>query len=629
MEKDEIELLDDNFNEYKKKINELSDEQQKERDLYLKRIANGTMQGPLTGYASIDKTWLANYDDNAIKSRVPEGSIYEYFYNSCKDNLEQVLIEYDGREYTARKILENICCVEEILKDKGVKRGDIVSIALPDTPESIYYIYAINKLGAKVSEIDPRQNDYKTKQDLNNTIPNGDVFINLITEKEKTERIMSDTKVTKVIYVSPFESSSSKNITKHIVNFISKLKRLDKEKSHHELMKQKKNRVYDTTDFETFACFDKKETAFILHTGGTTGVHKGVELSNEAINTTVFEHNFLMDGKVNKGDVFLNPLPQFITYGFTSMHLGLSKGFKMILLLLPTSEAMEKAIIERKPRLIFGGPIHWESIINSPKIDKMDLGFIRVPVAGGEKIPLSIKEKVNNFFKEHNCQINLFDGYGLSETTGVFSVAIDDNTVGTVGNPLLFNNLKIVDPNLLVEVPYGVEGEILIEGASMMNQYHNNVSENDRVYVEVDGRKMFRTGDLGKVSESGEISVVGRLKRIFVCGVDKVYQDTMEEVITTLPFVKKCLITKIPDEEKREVPKAHIILEDGYDETEQAIYTKAIEDIVAEKISVNVIPKYFSYDKEFKYTPNGKIDFKLMEEQDLLEYNESIESKRR
>ena len=120
----------------------------------------------------------------------------------------------------------------------------------------------------------------------------------------------------------------------------------------------------------------------------------------------------------------------------------------------------------------------------------------------------------------------------------------------------------------------------------------------------------------------------GRYKRIFVCGVDKVYQEAMEELICTLPYVKKCVVVAIPDDILRNVPKVHIILNDEYKNPKfEKIVISDIEKLVSERMSKNVVPKYYSFDQKLLYTPNGKVDFKNIQEQDIIELQEKTEKR--
>ena len=108
--------------------------------------ANTTPEKELTGYPSIDKPWLKYYSEEAINAPLPECTIYEYLWANNKDHLDDVALIYFGRKITYRKLFENIDRAAEAFKSLGVESGDIVAMALPNVPENIYCMYAINKV---------------------------------------------------------------------------------------------------------------------------------------------------------------------------------------------------------------------------------------------------------------------------------------------------------------------------------------------------------------------------------------------------------------------------------------------------------------------------------------------------
>lgn len=141
----------------KKKIIKLNNE--KFRDLYLRDLSLGTLQGPPTGYPSIDKPWLKFYTPNDILTDIDESSnIYEYMYKCNKSNLDRIAINYYGRTYTYKELIININNVANKFRALGIKENDVISICMPSTPETIFSIYALNKIGAICDMIDPRSN---------------------------------------------------------------------------------------------------------------------------------------------------------------------------------------------------------------------------------------------------------------------------------------------------------------------------------------------------------------------------------------------------------------------------------------------------------------------------------------
>lgn len=102
----------------------------------------------LTGYPSIDKPWLKYYDARALDIPLPKMSMYDYLRQCNKDYLNNTALNYFGKKTSYKKMFENIDHVACALQANGVKKGDIVSICTLTAPETVYLIYAINKVGA-------------------------------------------------------------------------------------------------------------------------------------------------------------------------------------------------------------------------------------------------------------------------------------------------------------------------------------------------------------------------------------------------------------------------------------------------------------------------------------------------
>ena len=156
----------------KEKISKLSDEEKKLRDLYLRKISSGELYGPMTGYPSIDKSWLKYFDDTSIEALLKYGdkniSMYEQLYNYGINHLDDVILEYLGSEFTYRELLKNIDKTAASLMSLGISNNEIIPIILPNCPETRYLIYACSKIGAIPNPIMPTIN----QKDLENIIEN-------------------------------------------------------------------------------------------------------------------------------------------------------------------------------------------------------------------------------------------------------------------------------------------------------------------------------------------------------------------------------------------------------------------------------------------------------------------------
>lgn len=565
---------------------------------------------------SFEKRWLKNMpSDEKIIGIKPTGNLYNYLYECNKNNMNNIAISVpslrvlnsnnalDSISY--EELFENIDKCVVIFKEIGIKKGDIVPLVILNIPEAVYCLYALNKIGAVSCFIDPRMNEFCLKRDID--LVDSKVLLSITYACSKIKNITFKNNLIKILMLSTMASSKN-TLLKKFIEFQDKINGNSISKEYTDFSK-----LIENTEKSIQLNDGIGETsASIVFTGGTTGTHKGVVLSNKALNTTVFEHHYLIDD-ISKGERFLDILPPFIAYGLTSMHLSLCFGLETILDPVPIPKLFAKKIEKYRPSVAFGGPIHWESFAEMSKAK--DLSFLRYPVSGGEKLPESTAKKINEVLKRKNST-EILDGYGATETCGVFSIKMPKNTANTVGYPLRYNNVCIVNPDTMEEKNYNELGEVLISGPSIMEGYYKNKEENDKVFVtDKYNRTWLKTGDTGMINDKGELIITGRIKRIFVCGVTKVYPPELEEIIMEIDGIRKCAVTGVNDEKLRTVPKVHLIKE------QDCLYSnQEIESIITEQIKKRVgqeaIPKYYSFDNDFLYTPSGKIDFMAMTKKD-------------
>ena len=112
----------------------------------------------LTGYPSVDKPWLKYYTEEAIHAQLPEHTLYEYLWENNKNHLNNTALNYYNHKIPYGQLFEEIDRVAKAFVALGVKQGEIVAICSVNTPETVYALYALNRLGAIANMIDPRTN---------------------------------------------------------------------------------------------------------------------------------------------------------------------------------------------------------------------------------------------------------------------------------------------------------------------------------------------------------------------------------------------------------------------------------------------------------------------------------------
>jgi len=394
----------------KEKLSKLNELEQKQRDLYLRKLNTGEIEGPLTGYASIDKPWLRFYTEKQIETDMPKMSVYSYLYEQNKNHLDRNALSYYGRKIKFRELFRKIDETAKALKASGVKENDIVTISLPNTPEAVYLFYAMSKIGAIANMVDPRTSAEGIKDYIKETKSKKVIMINSYYEIEeeiggkkikktdayynKVKDLTEDGTVEQIIAVSPSESlpNGLKGAFK-LKDYIESKKAKDKKVSLND----------KTIDWQTFIeggkdYFGKLEAEYIenkpfiiVHTGGTTGPPKGVVLSNENINAVALQ-SVLTGIDMQREHNWLDIMPPFIAYGLgMGLHLPLTIGMETILIAEFEAKKFDRLLVKHKPIHMVFVPSYWGPIINSKKLAKKDLSYIIAPTVGGDAMNTTLE----------------------------------------------------------------------------------------------------------------------------------------------------------------------------------------------------------------------------------------------
>ena len=307
--------------------------------------------------------------------------------------MDDTALIYMGEKYTYQSLFENIDKVASAFHSMGICEGDKVAVCSITTPEIIYSIYGLNKLGVTVNLLEPRNNAERIRDYL--LMSNCEYMIMLDICYPKIQSIAQDTKLKKIIVVSPIDSASFVNkVGYQITGKKSKICFGGMYENWKEFLKRA-----DYLENVPSAPYDGKRPAVIVYTGGTTGVPKGAMLSDDAVNhISAFARISTCIGEERQED-FLGIMPPFIAYGLCcGIHGPLSVGNRLIVIPNFKPENFKKLVLKYKPNHFIGVPSFFEELANYSK--NVNLSFIKCAIAGGDKMSLNAECKVNEFFKK-------------------------------------------------------------------------------------------------------------------------------------------------------------------------------------------------------------------------------------
>lgn len=555
----------------------------------------------LTGYPSIDKPWLKYYSEEARNAKVPKFTIYEYLWENSKKHLNDTALNCQDRKVSYGEMFEQIERAAHAFVNLGVNPNDVVVIVTFTTPQTIYSIYALNRIGAIPNLIDPRTSSDGIRKYILETNAKYVLTLDILTQK--MEQAITDTDVQKIITISTINRFTNK------LHAIFKFQKQKKILPWHLFIRRQEGKLPPITYRENSCCA-------IVHTGGTTGIPKGVMLSNENLNTMVINAKF-SEESYGTGNVFLNIIPPFVAYGLVNaMHMVLSCGMENVLIPRFNPAVFDELILKYRPTHILGVPTHYARLFGSKKLEGVDLSFLKMVGVGGDSLSAEMERHIADFLHAHGANIPIATGYGMTEVSaaacGFHKKA---NRIGSVGIPFINTVIRIVDAETGEEKTYDEQGEILISSPAVMLGYDHNPEETDMViFQEKDGRRWMRSGDIGHMDRDGFLYVDGRCKRIIIrySGL-KVFPSQIENVIATHPKVRECCVIGWPDEPhpQGKIPAVYAVLEE---ETNKEKVKCELINLCMKNLPEYAQPIDFIFIDKMPLTDNGKIDFRVLED---------------
>lgn len=573
------------------------------RDLFTKLFKKKNNNAP----------WLEYYSREERSIKFTDKSIYKYLKDEVGEDKDFIALNYFGRRISYNEFFYNINLVGRALREYGVKDGDIVTICCPNMPEAIYAFYACNKIGAVADMVHPLSSPEQLETYLNNS--KSRILIAVDFDYDKFKDVIPKTLVFKTILVSPKESMPLGLTVGYTIT---------------RSLTQKRPKLTDNTylswkDFiatgllskdRYIADVKKNALAVILHSGGTTGTPKGIMISNYSFNA-IAQQSAVNVIDVRPRDKIVTILPIFHGFGLgICVHTPLCLKVETILMPEYDANRFYKIWKNDKPNVILGVPTLWEGMMSNPKFDNVNMSQLKYIISGGDHLTIPAEERINEFLHKHGAHVNIGKGYGMTESVAATAYTFPGtNEPGSIGIPMVGNTYIICDPETNEELPLGEEGEICVQGPTIMMGYLNNEEEtNNVIKTHKDGSKWLHTGDIGYIAPNGIVYYTQRLKRMIVVSGFNVYPSMIEETISKHQDVEKVCVIGIPHQYKMHVPKAFIVLKKGIEPT--AKIKKEIIDLCKEALSVYSLPKYYEFKEELPKTLYGKVDYKKLEQEE-------------
>ena len=555
-----------------------------------------------------EKVWMKYYPEQVRDWKIPKCTALNYMKRVNHDRMSAPALHYYGKDISFDELTIKIDQTANAFAAAGVKSGDIVSFLSVQIPETIAAVYALNKLGAAANTIDPRMDVSSIERMIKAS--GSKILVTIDLAFAKVEKIIKSIDQDLIVVQSAAESLPF--VKKVAMNLMAKTKIAYNATTVKwcDFIENGKHTVAVEAPYVGDA------TVAITYTGGTTGIPKGVVLTNDSMNAVAI--NFIhCDVVAKETDRFLGIIPIFSAYGMVcGMHMPLCMRVTLVPIPKFVPHTIGKLVKTYRPNHIISTPVFIELLMQSKEVKGMDLSFLRTLASGGDTMNEGLEAKLDVFRKEHNMHYPLAQGYGMSELSAAATFCV--NRVyksGSVGVPSLTTTVGIFDPETGEEKGYFEEGEVCVTGPSMMKCYFNSPEETENIMRKHDdGQIWIHSGDVGYMDDDGFLYIKGRIKRMITrFDGHKVFPINLESVVVAYSGVRNCAVVGVDDLEHSQGQYPLVLVEVMPDVDSNQI-CKEIFEFCNTGVEERGKPVAVVALDEIPLTGMGKNDYRLLEE---------------
>ena len=349
------------------------------------------------------------------------------------------------------------------------------------------------------------------------------------------------------------------------------------------------------------------DLAVMPYTSGTTGYPKGCMHTHRSVMYNAVA-GVQWVGTV-PDSVLLSVLPFFHVTGMQgSMNSPLYAGSTLVLLPRWDRDVAARLIQRYRVNGVQLISAMVVDLVSNPRLGDYDLSSLTRISGGGAAMPEAIAQKLNDLLG-----IPYVEGYGMSETmAATHQNPLNRPKKQCLGMPLYDVDSRIIDPVTLEEVPQGESGEIIVSAPQVMQGYWNNPRATQEAFIERDGKRFLRTGDIAMIDEDGYFFMVDRMKRMINASGFKVWPAEVEALMYHHPAIREACIIAAPDEKRGETVKAVVVLKEEYrgKVSEQDIMDWAHANMAAYKS-----PRIIEFREALPKSGSGKVMWREMQQE--------------
>ena len=543
-----------------------------------------------------DRYWVKSYPTGLSgEVSIPRVSLPSYVEEGMKNNPGRVAMVHSGREVRYSELQTMIDRVSAALYGLGVRKGETVALFLSNCPAFACAYYGALKIGAMVTAISPLfmtpEVEFQLRDSRARTLFIQDEFW------PRVEPALSRLEVRQAVVVNPKGDPP-------------KIPKLAGVMSFEDLLRGSHGTP------PPVPIDPLEDVAALQYTGGTTGLPKAAMLTHGNVVANIIQNRGYWDLMARLDGVprptVISVLPWYHIYGQTvDLSSILSRGGTLIVLGGFEAENVLRTIQETGAHVFMGVSTMFVSFLDHPKLKEYKLRSLKWCNNGATIIPTEV---VRNF--EEITGVKIVEGYGLSEASPVTHTTSPylRRKIGSVGPPIPGTLEAIIDLGTGEILPPGNPGEVIVHGAQVMTGYWGRNKETEDVFLEIEGEKWLKTGDMGVLDEEGYLTIVDRSKDLIKYKGHSVYPSEVEEFLYQHPAISQAAVIGVPDPVAGETIKAFVVLKEEF---QGKVREEEIISWTKERLAAYKYPRFLEFRKEIPKSAVGKILRRVLRDEEM------------
>lgn len=543
---------------------------------------------------------------------VPATSVWENLAISARRYPDKTALVFFGRHVSYRDLAQGVERMAAYLHGLGVRAGDRVVVLMQNSPQLVLAHYAILRANAVVVPVNPMNRadelqHYITDPEARVALTSGDLALELA----KASNALPAGNGLKHLIVTQFTDAFESGVEGADAPPEQWREWLG---TRHPLPDLARGEVHaweealDCQDAPPEHTAGSDDLCVLPYTSGTTGLPKGCMHTHHSI-----MHNAVASGiwsNATSEQVVLGVVPMFHITGLVSMlHTCIHLGATLVIMPRWDRDLAGRLISRYQVTSWTNIPTMVIDLMGSPNFNQYDLSSLRHIGGGGAAMPQAVAQRLLDQFG-----LRYIEGYGLTETAAPsHSNPPDRPKQQCLGIPFMSTDARVIDPDTLQEVPQGEQGEIVIHGPEVFAGYWKCPEATAAAFIEIEGKRFFRSGDLGRVDEDGYFFITDRLKRMINASGFKVWPAEVEALMFKHPAVQEACVISARDSYRGETVKAVIVLRPSH---KDQVGAQDILDWCREHMASYKAPRQVVFVDALPKSGSGKVMWRVLQERE-------------